>query len=524
MVESRNILVVDDNEVICNLLNEFLTEQGYAVTTALCGEDTLTRLGTHSYHLVMLDLVLPDMVGTEILRKIRQAHPATDVIMMTSNASLESALDALRLGAQDYLLKPFENLEMILLAVNKIFERQLLVEENASLYQELLTKSNHLEQTVKRLTLVNRIANAFHSVLNLKDILQLLIQSIAQELGAERASLMLIDKVREELSIEASVGIDELLAKNVKVRIGEGIAGWVAMHGEVVFSEDIHNDQRFQQNTDRPYHSDSFISAPLVLSVPIKMQHVVIGVININNKTGGGSFTAEDTQLVTTLAGQAAVAIENARNFEQLRQSKQELQDAHYQTIGLLSDTIEAKDSVTGGHSERMLCFASAVAQRLGLDEQEIELLRYAALLHDIGKIGISEQILQKPSRLTPEEYAHIKQHPRIGADMIREVKFLTKVAPIIHAHHEWFDGSGYPHNLAGDEIPIQARIVAALDAFDAMTSERPYRSSLGRDWAIQELRSFAGRQFDPQVVDALLIVLENERDIEHNDGDVDRA
>jgi len=512
MVESNNILVVDDDAVICSLLDEILTEHGYAVNTVMCGRDALAELVTRQYQLVMLDLVLPDMLGTAVLAEMRTAHPDTDAIMMTSSASMENAIEALRLGAQDYLLKPFENLEIVVRAVDKALERRLIVNENARLNQDLLAKNRTLEHAVQRLTMLNEFATALHSGFDLKQLLQLLVNAIAQELDADRASLMLINQDLAELSIEAFIGIDEQLAKSIKVRIGEGVAGWVAKHGEMVFSENIHQDSRFLQNPDRPYRSDSFISAPLFLCVPIKMQHSVIGVININNKKGGGVFTEEDSQLVTTLAGQVAVAIENARNFDKLRQSSMELKEAHFQTIGILSEAIEVKDAVTGGHSERMLCFATAVAKSLKLTEQEIELLNYAALLHDIGKIGISQQILNKPAQLTPEEFAHVKEHPRIGAKMIRDVKFLAPVAPLILAHHEKFDGTGYPHGIAGEHIPIQSRIVAVLDAYDAMTSERPYRAAPGHEWAVQELRKFSGSQFDPLVVEALLTTIEQEK------------
>jgi putative nucleotidyltransferase with HDIG domain len=440
--------------------------------------------------------------------------------MMSSNASLESAFEALRLGAQDYLLKPFENLEMVLRVVNKAIEKRRLIEENERLHREVLAKSAKLERAVKRLTLLNEIANALHSVLNLKDLLKMLVTSIAQELGAERATLMLVDPERRSLTIEASVGIDEQLAETVRVPIGTGISGWVAQQGQTLFSEDISRDPRFTKHFERPYLSDSFISAPLVLSVPIMLKQQVIGVINVNNKQGGGSFTEDDTQLVTTVAGQVAVSIENARIFEKLRHTNQALQDTHFQTIAALAEALEAKDAVTGNHSDRLLRHAEAVAATMGLDERETELLRYAAILHDIGKIGVPEAILQKPARLTAEEFARIKEHPRIGAELIRHVRFLETVAPIILAHHEWFDGSGYPAGLAGEAIPLQARIVAVLDAFDAMTSERPYRPPLPYDHAISQLREFTGSQFDPRVVAALLQVLENEQSDEVGNAD----
>lgn len=511
MEAKRNILVVDDNEAICATMTELLGDEGYMVTAVSDGNAALAELLRDEYKLALLDLVLPDMNGIDILSHIRRNSIDTDAIMMSSNATMESALDALRMGAQDYLLKPFESLEMVLHVVKRVIEKRNLMEENSRLYERVIKKGARLEQAVKRLTLLNNISNTLHYGHDLKNLLQLLLHSIADELDADRATMMLVDHDRQYLTIEAFVGIDEKLAESVRVTVGEGISGWVARRGEPLFSEDIGRDPRFVKNSSRHYGSDSFISAPLLLSVPIMLKQEVIGVININNKKGGGSFTEEDTQLVTTIAGQVAVSIENARMLEKLQRSHHELKDAHFQTITALAEALEAKDAVTGGHSERMLRYAMDVAKRLGLNETEQEQLRYAAVLHDIGKIGIPETILQKPDRLTREEYEQIKRHPIIGADLIRTVKFLAGVVPIIKAHHEWFDGNGYPHNLAADDIPIQARIVAVLDAFDAMTSERPYRQALGLAHAVSELRTFAGRQFDPRVVSAFLELIQDE-------------
>ncbi len=507
----RTVLIVDDEEVVQDLLSTELADRGFQAYTASSAEEGLTFLENTPIDVALVDIIMPGMNGIEMLAEIKNTNQAGDVIIMTSHASLATAMEALRLGAYDYLLKPFENLDVVERVVSKAIEKRILLEENTRLYQDLLIKSKTLEQSVKRLTLLNEISSALHSVHDLRELLQLLVQSIAEELGAERASLMLIDERQKELSIIASVGIEPEVARNVKVRLGEGIAGWVAEHGELVFAANIQEDPRFSYHPDRSYVSDSFISAPLVLSVPIKMQHEVIGVININNKKGGGSFTADDTQLVTTLAGQSAVAITNAVTLEKLLDANRELKETNFQTVTVLAEALEAKDAVTGNHSERMIRYAEAVALRLGLGERETELLRYAAVLHDIGKIGICEHILNKPLPLTPQEYAHVKEHPRIGAELVRKVKFLAPVAPFILAHHENYGGHGYPFGISGEEIPIQSRIVSVLDAYDAMTSERPYKKKRDHKQAIRELCRCSGSQFDPKVVEAITAFFEQE-------------
>jgi putative nucleotidyltransferase with HDIG domain len=303
--------------------------------------------------------------------------------------------------------------------------------------------------------------------------------------------------------IEASVGLDDRLARTVRVPLGAGIAGWVAKEGEALLVEDIEQDERFKKSSDvKGYDTNSFISAPLLLSVPIQFQNNVVGVININNKEGRGVFTAGDLEFVSTLASQAAIAIENVRIFEKLK-------GTHMEVITALADALEAKDVTTGHHSIRLMYFASQVAERLGIDDAAHERLRYAAVLHDIGKIGVPERILQKPGKLTSEELQEIYKHPLLGATIVKKVAFLSSVAPVILAHHERLDGRGYPYGISGDAIPIEARIVSVLDSFDAMISDRPYRKALGKAFAINELEMHAGSQFDPRVVETFLTVLQ---------------
>jgi len=192
---------------------------------------------------------------------------------------------------------------------------------------------------------------------------------------------------------------------------------------------------------------------------------------------------------------------ENIRLFEAL-------EAAHFDAMKALAQAIEAKDHYTRGHCDRMVEYAVAIAKGLGLSEMERKVLRYAAALHDIGKIGIPETILNKAGKLTEEEYTIMKAHPEKGAEIIRGVSFLAPVAPLIYHHQERYDGKGYPDGLVGDEIPLGSRIVAVLDTFDAMTSDRPYRRALSLERAIAELKLFSKQQFDPLVVDVFLRVL----------------
>jgi putative nucleotidyltransferase with HDIG domain len=501
MKEEYEILIVDDNESLCNVLAAVLREEGYRVTQAFHGDDALEELRKKRFHLALLDLILPGANGIQILREIREKYHGTSVITITSHASADTAVEALRLGAADYLTKPLDDIDIVPQVVNKVFEKRMIIEDNERLNTELKRKAEQLESTVNRLSSLNRIGQALHSILDFRELLTFIVQAVSAQLGADRVSLMLFDGTTHELRIEASVGIDEAVAKNVRIRRGEGIAGWVAEKGEAILVTDIEKDSRFEKSTGRDYYNDAFISAPINMSVPIKYQQRVLGVINVNNKCGEAVFTQEDLDFVTTLAGQTAIATDNALMFK-------ELEDTRFEAIMALGEALASKDITTGRHADRLLQFAINVAERLGLGIEEREKVRYAAVLHDIGKIGIPESILQKPGKLTEAEYEVMKKHPALGAELVKKISFLEPVGPLILSHHEWYDGKGYPRGLHGENIPIEARIIAVLDAYDAMTSDRPYRKALEEGHALKELKDFAGRQFDPKVVDEFITAI----------------
>ena len=200
---------------------------------------------------------------------------------------------------------------------------------------------------------------------------------------------------------------------------------------------------------------------------------------------------------------------------KQLDGKNTELRTAYIQTIRALAEAIDAKDSYTRGHSERVAVYASRLGDRMGLRKELIERIYFAGLLHDVGKIGIPDAIISKPARLTPEEYEEIKKHPEIGAKILEPVEFLRSIVPCVRHHHEWFDGGkkGYPDRLAGDQIPLPARVIVVADTVEAMTSDRPYRKALSIDVVVSELHKYSGTQFDPVVVDAFLTLLEAEGD-----------
>jgi putative nucleotidyltransferase with HDIG domain len=254
----------------------------------------------------------------------------------------------------------------------------------------------------------------------------------------------------------------------------------------------------------------SFISTPM-LCAELSSFDVPLGVINVTNKDRNGVFSEHDLKTLSFIANTASVAIHNQQNREKLEQS-------YFDTISALIMTLEARDNYTKGHSVRVMRYSEAISKQMGLDASLLKIIRDAAMLHDIGKIGIRDEVLLKGGLLTPEEVEEIRKHPEISGTIVKAISSLQEVGLVVSQHHERYDGSGYPQKLKGETIHIGARIMAVADAYDAMTSHRPYRDSLDHEKVLSELRNGSGTQFDPECVKALMRYLEISRDKEKSE------
>jgi len=315
-----------------------------------------------------------------------------------------------------------------------------------------------------------------------------------QLMKCTRGSVMNWDEKEGCLKIVAARSMMTESTQKLFLKPGEGVAGKAFVSGQPIFIADPASDPRYLESASATKAGDI---EPFV-SIPLLVKGRPIGVLNLHAKTGAEPFSDYNVKFLSILAGEAAVMLHNMDMFDNL-------QIFYLEMVQTLARAVDSKDAYTAEHSDRARVKARRVAQEMGLPDPMVRHVEYAALLHDIGKIGIDEAILLKPGKLTPEEYEEMKKHPIIGHQILAPVKYLGPVAQMVLYHQEWYDGRGYPEGLKGEQIPLGARIVACLDAWDAMMSDRPYRKALGRDIALGELKKGAGTQFDPKVVETFM-------------------
>ncbi|HEX9076525.1 MAG TPA: HD domain-containing phosphohydrolase [Anaerolineae bacterium] len=362
--------------------------------------------------------------------------------------------------------------------------------QNARLYKQLHRSNIQLQN-------LNDIGRNLTRMLDVDAVLHSIMEKAVELLNCEAGSVLTVEE-SGDLIFRVALGPAGPKLINTRLPAGMGIAGSVFQTGKPLIVNDVQTDPR--------HFRDENVAAMLptrsLLCVPLTNNSRVTGVLEVINKTDGSPFDEDDRDSLAAFATQGSIALENARLYSDLKR-------AFTDTVRVIANAIEARDPYTAGHAERVTSVAIETAREMGWSREQIELLEIGSLLHDIGKIGVSDAILRKPDRLTDEEYGQMKKHPVVGAKMLESVSILRSVLPYILYHQERYDGQGYPFGLSGKEIPIEGRILAVLDTLDAMTSDRPYRKGQTVEQALAEIKRHRGTQFDPEIVDALLRVAE---------------
>jgi putative nucleotidyltransferase with HDIG domain len=367
------------------------------------------------------------------------------------------------------------------------------VDRAGQLAQELETERKRGDRQRERAEQMAELMKEIHRSLFSGNIYEMILRACLTLSGGTRG-LYITVRAKDNLRIRAAIDIDGYPQAPASAFI-RAICERVLKTDDTLVCN-TPSDQPDLPTPERPGEQfRNFLAAPVVLLKDLD------GILLVADKVAG-AFDEEDVETLLSVGDQAAVAAENA----QLRRT---LESAYVQTIGVLADAVEAKDPYTYGHCEAVSRFARLIARHLGLSAYEVSVASYAGLLHDVGKIGVSDGVLNKPGALLPEERELMRAHSRIGHDLIHKVPELTEVADAVLHHHEWYDGSGYPDGLAGEAIARVARIVSVADCYSAMITRRSYKDSYTEEHARSELVRCAGSQFDPKMVEAFLAVLD---------------
>jgi response regulator RpfG family c-di-GMP phosphodiesterase len=502
MLETARILVVDDEKVIREILADFLTMEGYVVHAVEDGALAIEELRQRSYNLVISDLKMPNMSGLELIQKIGEESIPVLTVIMTGFGTVETAIEAMKKGAYDYILKPFK-VEEVIHIVQRGLDRQRLQHENIRLKDALS---------------IYKISEAIATSLSVEKVLDLVLDATIDAVDADVVSLLLEDPKKAGRFAERM--------RKVSERADPGVEAPLLNLQEALplFQEDrpllVHGSRSYRFLEAPPRELDRRLVS--LCSIPLKLNGRIIGMLNAYSYTRGNKFSEGQRKMLYVLASRAAFSIENARLYENLVDANQDLTKANVsleenfkQTIIGFAHALEESDRYTRGHSERVSMYARLIAIGLRLPGPEIDTIVKVGLMHDVGKIGVRNDKLNKPGKLTPEELAMFRSHPAKGKRILEPIPFMRDIVPGCYCHHEAWDGSGYPQGLVGDHIPMIGRVVAVADAYDAMTSDRAYRKALPHEIACGELERCTGSQFDPEIVPVFLAQIEEFRRLE---------
>ncbi len=494
------VLVVDDDVSMRALCARLLAREGYQVEEAIDGLDALVKV--HHFHpdVIIMDSMMPNMNGVDCTRRLRD-DPATcdiPIIMASARARQEDIVSALEAGVDEYVTKPIRPKEFALRVRSMVrFHRSM---------QELVQSNEVRGEQTRVMALLLDYSHRLTIAENLDKVFEETIKVTGELTCCRRISIMLPDDEGRFLKIAQSSGISEDIVSQVRVPIGGAIAGKVFESRTPI----VINESEEPSSHGPRYDSDFFVSAPLLSHALSTSEHVV-GVLNITERQGGHPFEPRDLEHVDLIANVAASTIHAFLT----RQARDEARDS---IVVALAKLTECRDDDTGRHLERVTRFCVLLARELRttrryrdtIDDAFLRDLKRAVPLHDIGKVAVPDHILNKPGRLTDEELVIMRTHTTVGARVIHPVverapgvQFLRMAEQIIHGHHEWFNGEGYPRRKSGEEIPLPARIAAVADVYDALTTERVYKDAISHTRSAEIITGASGSQFDPDVVDA---------------------
>lgn len=482
MIEGSKVLLVDDNVEIIDILTDFLSLNGCKIYKASTGKEALEVLGKADLEIVILDVKLPDVNGISLIDTIKIKNPTIGIIMITGYHDPNLIVDAMKKGASDFLIKPFEFDKLILVMMRVVRERGLLIEKQKYLdtledKKKIEILNRELQKKIQELTTMYHISNKFNTINILDDVYDRMIQIINEVMDGRTCGYYIVDSDNKELMLykELTSGNGSMNSRRMAI-----------------------TDDLLKEAFSAKKHclKDDKVFLPLI----IKGEYIGFVVVNSKGKNGRhrSNFTDSDIFFLRLITEKASTQIENRMLYESLFEGV-------LHTLTSLITAINKRDLYTEDHCKRVTHMSLALGEMLKLNTYEKDVLRVVGPVHDVGKIGIPDAILLKPGKLTDDEYAIIKAHSVYGEEIMNRFEILSHEATMIRHHHERYDGRGYPDGISGQEIPQGARIIAVCDTYDAMVTNRPYRNALSKIEAISEILRCKGGQFDPDIAECFV-------------------
>jgi putative nucleotidyltransferase with HDIG domain len=506
--KKETILFVDDEESILNVVSEFFRRQGYHILTAVNGAEAMKIIENEKVDCCFTDINMPVMNGLDLAENIRLHDNTMPVIVMTGYPSLENTIQTIKNGVVDFLIKPV-NLKQMELCMRRVLRQRGLFIENVILKEEVQSKerleklNQELLYKVDELNILNKIMSSFTTIVSSADVFKRAVDIALEITQADHSMFYIINESVKKPFEVASAGppVTQTGHKNgqnyrqlpPKSNGGAPAADQSSMLDLImeVVSDEI--PLLISRNNGARGLPRDLLSA---MFVPLKIRDKVFGILTTGIREGDNRFNEKDLYYLSFMAQSAAQSIENLALYENIYENL-------FATLYAFVNAVEARDLYTRQHSSRVTEISLVIGKHLGCTIEELDILNFAGHLHDIGKIGIRDDILLKPGRLTEDEFEKIKQHPAIGANILEQLGMWEKERQIIRCHHERFDGNGYPDGLKENQIPFLARILSVADVYDAMASDRAYRKRMEERIILKVIHEGSGSQFDPDIVAA---------------------
>ena len=480
----EKILIVDDQPAELEMMQEILDREGYETVAVGSGEEAL-QLASQAFDLLLTDIVMPHMGGLELIRAFQEVSPETVPVLITGYASIETARAAIQHGAYDYIVKPFDRAELCT-AVAKALERKKLADENIRL---------------KELVGLYRVSQSMVRSEDQREVLKFILNSGISQTKSSGGAILLFDSLKRGMVIAAAAGAWEVVARFANALLERGIRFWTGDMEEAILFTDVEQHPLFERVSHR-YPDRGFLPPKAkgmeVLLLPIRSDNEILGLLNVFREGAPRLFGEADLELLIILATQTGALIKSRQLFT-------ELEDSSFHVLCSIASWVDSRSLCTQGHMKKVAELSEQLAPRISLSEAEIKAIKQGALVHDIGMIGVSESILNMPGELTSQEWDIVKLHPVIGEEILSHLPFLSETRNIVRHHHERLDGSGYPDGLSGRQITSAVQVVSICDAYDALTSPRPWRPAFSKEEAVATLQGEKGAKFDPDIIDTFV-------------------